>query len=166
MKQSGFSFLEISIAISIMMLMVSCGLYMFNFYDRLFVHLELNRIYALIRSCSARAMCMHTPENILFSPDTGTYTAHQVTYELTPGVTFGILPEVQGPPAHPEQMLSSPLTFVGKKISIYPDGRVQPGTLYLTDTKKRWLYALTCPIGHVSYLRRYRYMNHEWVLLT
>jgi prepilin-type N-terminal cleavage/methylation domain-containing protein len=166
MKMPGFSLIEITITMSIVALMASLGFYLLTYYDRLFVHLEINRLYALLCSCSAKAMLLQKYEYIQFFPNTETYSYQGTTYQLGTGVIFGTLPGVQGPPANPQQIPTSPVTFVGNKISIHPDGKIQPGTIYLTDTGKRWLYAITSPVGHVSYLRRYRYFTDQWVLLT
>lgn len=166
MKVDGFSLIELTISMSILALMASLGFYAVNYYDRLFVHLELNRLYALLRSCSTKALLLQAPLQITFSPQQASYACNGTTYQLTNGTIFGTVPNIQGPPANPEHPITKPITFVGNKITINAKGKIQPGTIYLTDTHQRWLYALTCPVGQISYLRRYRYFDHVWVLLS
>lgn len=76
---------------------------------------------------------------------------------LPKGVTFGWLPAVQGPPATPRTPVTTASTFAHHVITCSPEGVVSSGTVYLTDSKKTVLYALSSGVGSVSFLRKYRY---------
>ena len=47
----------------------------------------------------------------------------------------------------------------------YPDGIIQSGTVYVIDSSKKCMYALSSPISQVSYLRKYSY-NGKWQPLS
>ena len=53
-----------------------------------------------------------------------------------------------------------------QKVIFSPDGKITPGTIYLTDFKKNIMVALTCPIGNISYIRKYQYDNNTWKQLS
>lgn len=85
------------------------------------------------------------------------YHCDGVWYNLPATIRFGFLPESKGPPSTPTRPIRSAITFPGKKVSCFPDGTIQAGTVYLVDDKKSSMYALTSGVSAVSFLRKYRY---------
>ena len=168
---SGFSLIETGIVLMLLSALMCLGMHSFQEYDRLLLHNELNRLYMLCIAYSQRAALQQRPYEITFSSTNSqiiniTEPSQEEIHHLTNGTQFGILTSVKGPPATPQNFITQPITFVGNKITFYPDGKIQPGTLYLTDTNKRWLYALSCSVGTLSYLRRYRYEQNKWILMA
>lgn len=153
MKRPGFSLLELCLIISVLALMAYCGMQSFAVYDRLLVHQELDRLYLLFVMLSRKAVVEnHTIELAL------------ATHNLAHGVQFGVVSALQGPPSTPHAV-KDPITFKNKTILFHPQGIIGAGALYLTDSKQRWQYALTAAVGHISYVRRYRYQQTNWELL-
>ena len=107
-----------------------------------------------------------------FSPSEGLYSYKTETEKNNPitlnrNIVFGFLPNSKGPPSSPKKTISSAVTFKDKvspeTATLSTDGKITPGTIYLIDRKKKYMQALTLPIGQISYIRRYRYQNHNWI---
>lgn len=167
----GFALVELSIVIALLIIIAMLTLQSFSFYNRLFLHAEIDRLYTLLVATSRRAAIDHQPHEISFD-ETGTYkyAAHQSSKnytkeKLAQGVMFGLLPGIKGPPAQPKDLVKKPITFEKQRITFAADGKAQAGTLYITDTKKQWQYAISAPVGTISYLRRYRYHHNRWELI-
>lgn len=139
----------------------------FSFYNRLFLHNELDKLYMILVAHSRRAIIDNQSHTVTFDEIKGQYTTNTNSLQkLSEGIIFGTIPGAKGPPANPHEQIRQPITFRNRRVTFYADGKVQPGTLYLTDTKKQWLYAISCPVGNISYLRRYRYEGNRWALIT
>lgn len=154
MKRSGFSLFELCVVISLLAVIAHLGMYGFASYDRLLVHQELDRLYMLFVMLSRKAVVNNQLIEWALNEQ-----------DLAQGVQFAITPALEGPPSTPHA-LSEPITYKEKKVLFSPDGKIQAGSIYLTDRYKRWQYALTTGVGHVSYIRRYRYDHPKWVLLS
>ena len=165
MKQAGFSLLELCIVIALVALLATIGLITFPSYDRLFVHTELDRLYTVFLACAHKAIATNTVQTILFDIKNNSYILDNISHPLTQHVCFGFIPKSSGPPAHPVQPIEDAVTFVHQQALFYPDGKIQAGTIYLTDTDKQNMFALTSAVGQVSYVRRYRYTANAWELI-
>jgi hypothetical protein len=108
-----------------------------------------------------RAMMTGVPQEIVLEIDQGAYRYGSERIVLPKGVQFGFLPAVQGPPATPQKSLTTASTFAQHAIICSPEGTLSSGTVYLVDSKKTVLYALSSGVGSVSFLRKYRYAK-EW----
>jgi len=84
--------------------------------------------------------------------------------KLSLNVKFSVINGIKGPPSTPTNYLNKPVTFIDNKVKFYSNGTIQPGTVYLTDSKKQYLYAITVPISQVSLIRKYKYLG-KWILL-
>ena len=104
-----------------------------------------------------QAMARQRQEDMLLDEAKNRYYMSGQWQELPPGIRFGFLPNTKGPPSAPTTVLQSAITFPGKKVSCYPDGTIQAGTVYLVNDKKSCMYALTSGVSAVSFLRKYRY---------
>ena len=171
MKQAGFSLLELSIVIALLGLLIMLGIMVFPSYDRLFVHTELDRLYMAFLACSHKAIATGVAQTISFDPTTNTLTLDGTEQKLTSRVCFGSLAQSWGPPASPAAPIEDPVTFKHHQAICYPDGTIQAGRIYLTDSNKQHMFALTSAVGQVPYVRRYRYnasvsRNQAWELIV
>jgi len=82
---------------------------------------------------------------------------------LSQPIQFGIMPNIKGPPSSAHTLITKPISFKNNTLVCYPSGIISAGTIYMTDNKQ-CMYALSCPVGYVSYLRKYRYAN-GWKLI-
>ena len=93
---------------------------------------------------------------------TNSYAYHKRHEPFIHGVQFGTILGAQGPPSSPKQTIIEPITFEKSLVVFYPDGKMQPGALYVCDEAHYYLYALTVPVSHVSSLYKYRYQKNHW----
>lgn len=166
MKQAGFSLFELCIVLALVAFFATIALVTFPSYDQLFVHAELDRLYTAFLACAHKAIASGTTQTISFDSKQMSYKCDGITYPLANRVCFGSVEQSWGPPANPREPIKEPITFVHQRALCYPDGKIQAGTIYLTDTNHTSMFAITSSVGQVSYLRRYRYTHQTWELLT
>ena len=165
MNKTGFTLFEVSIVIMLVVLMVSLGMGYFRVIDRTLVRMELDKLYMLFVKLQQRARYEQKNLEISFDAVNNSYTYGNTVEKLAQGTQFGIIPNAKGPPSSPTTVLKNPVTFVDQRVIFYADGTIQAGTLYLTNTAHTILYALSCPISQVSYIRRYIFDKH-WILVA
>lgn len=149
---NGYSLIEICIVVALIACTALVGSFAISWIDHALVRTQLDTIYHLFRALSRKAMLDGTIHTLFFEEKSLAYDDQ--TLDLYPKIIFGT-------PEH-----TKPITFVEKRVLFFPDGNIQAGSLYITDTAHRWYYALTCAVGHTCYIRRYRYHNNHWVLLV
>ncbi len=165
--ERAFSLLELMIVVSLVGILMMLTVANVSFLGRAYVPTELEKIGALCRYMQQKALMTNVAQIITLDA-TGSVHGYMfgVVRELLPrSIIFGAPAGIKGPPATPTRVIESPITFKNSQIIFYPDGVISAGTLYLTNTEKTELYALTNGVGAVSFLRSYRY-DKEWQLLT
>ena len=99
-----------------------------------------------------RSIATLQPEILTFDEKTNsyTYTGPQnklICTKLGKTVKFGFIHGVKGPPSLPTQPITKAITFSHSKekqaATFSPEGKISPGTVYLVDTNKRVMGALT-----------------------
>lgn len=153
---SGFSLLEILIVLAITCLL--CGLISFNlsFVHSAQAHQEINLLYARMGALQQTAIATAQNQILQFIPHEHAYWWENKLYRLPKSVRFQVLSTLKGPPSTPHETPSSAVTFPNHRITFYPDGIIQAGTVYLLNDKQQQ-YALSCGVSTVSFLRKYRY---------
>lgn len=138
-----------------------------SFFTRAYTRTELEKLHAVCRYAQQKALMTNTAQTITLDAagNPHRYMWGALQEQLPTSVIFGTPPGVKGPPATPTRLIESPVTFKNSQITFYPDGIISAGTVYLTDVDKKTLYALTCGVSQVSFLRAYRY-DKGWQLLT
>lgn len=126
---------------------------------------ELEKICGLVLYAQQRARTSGSEVEVIWNATEGRYCCCNYSEQLPKHLVFGALPECKGPPSAPEKPITNPITFAKERTVCYPDGTIQSGTLYMLDTKTKTQYALTVPIGHAHYLKRYRYSKNTWVVM-
>lgn len=156
-NHSGYIMFELLVAIALVGLMVgiTCthvGAYQYNGIK------QQVALFALQWHQLRQAAMTRNKQQEMFLDESGhRYQLDGIWYELPPTIRFGFLPDAKGPPSHPNTLIHSAITFVQKKVTCFPDGTIQAGTVYLVDDKKSCMYALTSGVAAVSFLRKYRY---------
>ena len=100
-------------------------------------------------------MANNKPQTIVFDLHEQKYQYNNTEHILPKHVQFGAAPNAKGPPSSPHNAITNPITFKNKTITFHPNGIVQPGAVYLTDSTRNYTYALSCAVAQVSYLRKY-----------
>jgi hypothetical protein len=127
--------------------------------------LQIHALFSLCANLQKRALITGQEQRLIINPQKGAYFVDtQQEHILAPPINFDILPEVKGPPGAPKEYLTHPVTFAQNTIVFYPSGILSSGTLYLLDTERKILYAITNSVSYYSYLRLYRY-DGKWEIL-
>jgi prepilin-type N-terminal cleavage/methylation domain-containing protein len=160
----GFSLVELMIVLSIMGLFTLLVVTNTTFLHRSIMYAQLEQLYSICQLARQTALATNQAQTIQFDRLTNSYTWAHRKESLPRSLRFGFIPGTKGPPAHPTAQLYTPITFSGDKITFYPDGIVQSGTLYLIDEHATSMYAISNAVAQFSYLRMYRY-DGTWQIL-
>ena len=158
-NKSGLTLVEMLVVLALVAFLFTLSSSNFSFFHRITVRAQLEQLQMVCRHLQQRAMTLNQQQELMFDEVTNSYSFGKQTTVLPHFVRFGVLPGVKGPPATPTTALSHPITFKKNRIVFHPDGIISPGTVYLMDTNNRFLYALSCGVAQVSFLRLYRYRN-------
>jgi type II secretory pathway pseudopilin PulG len=153
----GFLLVELMVTVALLCLTVILLQGAFSASSRGFVRSSLDQLYATCLMAQKRAMMTGLKQEIVFEIDRGSYRSGAERTTLPKGVEFGCLAAVQGPPATPQALVTKASTFAHHTITCTPEGSLSSGTVYLIDSKKTVLYALSSGVVSVSFLRKYRY---------
>ena len=164
-KSSGFSFIELSIVIALVAILVALSGAHISFLNRMIVRAELEHLYNTCFYLQRRALMTKKSQTVSFDLEHNSYSANGRVYRLPSHVIFGTMQGVKGPPSSPENLLTEPITFKDNSAIFHPNGIIKPGAIYLTDSSKRCTYALSCAVSTVYYLRKYQYTD-RWQLLS
>ena len=164
-KTNGFTLIELMITVSLCALVLTLTLVNVYFLNRGIVRSEVDKLYSACMYLQQRALTSNTQQELVFNQEQNSYSYAGRAEKVRAPVTFGVIPHVKGPPSSPSKIVKFPITFKKGKILFYPDGIISSGTVYLSDSKKQFLYALSSGVGSVSHLRMYRYSG-KWELLT
>jgi len=159
----GFSLIELIIVLSLLLLITTLTLPSFWFFKRQLVASQAEKLHMVFNYMQQSAISCNKNLSLKFSNNSYSYDQYQET--LPVGVIFGIKPGAKGPPAFPSHKINSPISFVGNQVTFFSTGQIQPGTVYLIDSEKNYLYAVTVPVSQVSFIRKYRYESNKWQLL-
>lgn len=144
-----------------MLIIVMLAVPNLTFLQRHAVRAELGNLTTFITYVQRVAACIGQDQPIIINTERNSLEGAGRIHRLGRGVQFGILPGVKGPPAQPTAAITQPVTFQGGRIMCYAQGTVQAGTLYIVDERGTCLYAVSCPVGPVTYLRTY-YFDGSW----
>lgn len=160
-SKGGFSLIEVMITIALIALIITFGLCNYLYLNKALVRSEVEKIYSICMYLQRLAMVTNKKQTLTFDMARNSYHYQGHEERLNSYTIFAALNGIKGPPSTPTNAISSPVTFVGKKITFTPTGILQPGTIYLTDKKKQYQYALTVPVSQISFLRKYQY-DEKW----
>lgn len=160
-KRHGFSLLELTIVLAITALIIGVSLGTLTWLNRFFVAMQVDYLLTQCTALQYKAVALNKAQSITFDRNKKCYYANSKVESLPATVQWGAPAHVKGPPSHPEQLISNPITFAHECINFYPDGTMNSGAVYLTDQSHSCCYALTIPVGEVPYIRTYQY-HKNW----
>ena len=147
------------ISISLCFLIVGLIFYNVHFLNKFTVRSQIDLLYAHCMYLRQSAITENRNIVLALDPSKKSYSYLDYTYKLPSTVQFGFPDYAYGPPSRPHKKLSLPITFKNNEILFYKDGIISSGVIYLTDSSKQFLYALSNGISQFSYMRRYRYTS-------
>ena len=160
----GFSLIELCITIALFALIITITFPSIWFLKSQQVISEVDKLFSVFSYLQQAAIASNKDFVLQFDKQNNFYSFENTKIQLSKHIKFAIKEGVKGPPSSPVKTLSNPITFIKEEVVFYADGKMQPGTVYLTDSKKHYLYAITIPISQVSLIRKYKYTN-RWVLI-
>ena len=159
----GFSLIETMIVLVIVTILMSLLSLNLSFLQAGYAQHELSLFHSRLHALQQTAIVTGKSQSMAIVPGENSYYWDGQPYKLPKTLRFGIKQGIRGPPSHPSHEITNPVTFSENTIIFHPDGIIKPGTLYLLDHRQQ-LYALSCGVGHVSFLRKYRY-DGAWKLI-
>jgi type II secretory pathway pseudopilin PulG len=166
--RSGITLIELIVTLTLVMLMAGFGVQVAFQADRIFVRAEIEHLRALIIYLQHKARLERRQHTLTFDLDNNSYTYNGIKYILGHSVVFCKPPVV----LHEKQKTTGKnksSTFKHATVYCYPDGTISAGTIYFAHrqrTRYTNYYALTCGVGHISYVRIYSYTNNSWALIN
>jgi len=151
--------------VALFALVVSLVVANVSFFNGFLVKTEVDRLCNVIRYLQRCAMVENKNHVLVFDEKNQSYSFDSRTYKLSKQVTFGFLSGAKGPPSKPSKAIDKSITFKDAKIICYSDGIIQSGMVYITDAAKKNMYAISCAVAKVSYVRIYKF-NKKWTLLS
>lgn len=164
-KRQGSTLIELLVVVAILAILVSLAVPGLFFLKQNSIGLEIDKLQIVCQLLQKKAVSTGQKEYLSFNLSDHSYFYSNHFERLAEGVFFGIIPGVTGPPAHPKEIITSPVTFPGQKIIFYPNGTISAGTAYLTNQQNKLLYAITVPVSQVSFIRKYKYVHGAWLYL-
>lgn len=162
---AGFMLFEVIITVALAAFLWLLGISLFSSVQRLMVGFEAHKLCMTCRSLQYQALSSNVEQRLFFDRAQQLYRFNSHDERLSQGVLFGRGSGVVGSPSRPHQQDVAIVTFAGNRISFFPSGIVQAGTVYLTSQDRAVTYALSAPISQFSFLRIYRY-NGKWNLVS
>jgi hypothetical protein len=162
-RRRGFMLLELSIAFALLLILVAISVPHIGFLHKHVVRSEIEKLRTLFHYLQHKALASNRDHTVWFDETGYWYEGTKTTFPSC--IQLGAVPGVYGPPSHPTHEITQPHTFKENSIIFYSDGKIKPGSVYIRDTRRTSLYALTIPVGEVSYIRTYLY-EKKWELLS
>lgn len=164
-SKTGFLLLYVSMVLAFVLIIVMLAVPHLSFLSRHVVRQEVENLKQFITYAHRLALATGEMQTLTIDAIHNKVSGAGRQYQLARGVRFGVLPHVQGPPAHPDGVILQPTTFKNNQIVCYAHGIIDAGTLYITDDRGSWLYAVSSGVSPVSYLRTY-YYDGSWKRCT
>lgn len=163
-SEKGFTLIELCISIALFLLIMTITFPSLWFLRSQQVISEVDKLFSVFGYLQQSAITSNKDQLLQFDLQNNSYSFESSTIKISEHIKFAIKENVKGPPSVPINNLTKPITFLKEQVVFYKDGKIQPGTVYLTDSKKEYLYAITVPISQVSLIRKYKYTG-KWVLI-
>lgn len=162
---AGYLLIQIGIVLALLLVIITLSLSQSTLLRKQLMHAEVEKLAVLFRYFQQRACVTQTEQTLIFDERTSSYSSGTYKQTLPFGIQFGFVSSCYGPPSKPQIVINKSITFKNNTVLFSPDGCISSGTLYLVDTEKKYMYALTAPISNISFLRIYRY-DSQWTCLS
>lgn len=165
-KNYGFLLIELIVVMSLILLISTLAIPSVWFLKRQAVCSEIEKLHLAFSYMQQLSQVNGTDSYLNFDIKNNCYSFDNHLTKLSQGVEFGFINGAKGPPSSPSKIINSPITFTNNKVTFYANGQIQPGTAYLVDSKRQFMYALSVPISQISFIRKYSYNHNSWNLIS
>lgn len=163
--RKGHILLELIIAIALFTIIAGLSFQFSFLYKRAIIQADVEKLYSIMIFLQRQAYLKNKILKLSFNKEKNSYFGENISGQLSDSTCFGIIKGVKGPPSNPDSIILDSISFNNHMILFYPNGTISSGTIYLTDKNKTGLYALTCGISSVAYIRKYKYKD-KWQMLA
>ncbi len=160
----GFALIEVGVVLVLLSMLSILVIVQWSCFARSMVRSQMDMLAAHCMHAQRCAQLANEPIQVTFDLAHQAYTVQGYHHALGGNVRFGVVPGVQGPPSTPTKPIGNPVTFPQCRITFWPSGIMQAGTVYLVDATHQYQYALSCAVSTFSYLRKYRY-DRGWQVI-
>lgn len=160
-SRQGFLLFELLLVFGLVSFIACLAFIQMRFLTHSYVRAEIEALYQMCLYAQRRAISSGQTCTVVLDIAKHSYACNDHVCVFAGNVRFGVLPHVKGPPSAPQQALVHASTFKNNRINCSPDGIIDAGTVYLIDTDKQSLYALTSGVAPYSFIRTYRYAG-KW----
>jgi type II secretory pathway pseudopilin PulG len=163
-----FSLIELIVAISIFVLILSFSIPKQSFFDDILLQHEIENLFTTFSYLQQKAIASNEKLELHFTQTSNSYFYPQgnasmlVTHTLPKAIKFGYLSNTKGPPSTLKVPITKAITFHNQTVTFLPNGKISPGAVYIIDNEGKNLKALTCPISQVSFIRKYTFAK-KWI---
>jgi len=173
-NSNSFSLIEIFIVVSLILILATTTISRFSFFNNLVIKGEVDKLFNVFSFLQQKAISSNLEQDICFDLDENSYCYYFkdkiVAHKLSNLVKFGFLKGTFGPPSDPKKTINQPITFKKNKqnkyiASIFPDGRIDAGSIYIVDKDYKFMMALTNSVSQLSYMRKYKYFRSKWIAI-
>ena len=168
-KQSAFSLVELTVTIALFCLLIGLVVANVRFLNRYLLRAQVDKLCNTFLYLQRSAITSGEDKILYFDIKDNSYSFEhnfeQKYFKLPKKIQFGVFAHAKGPPSSPSREIKSPITFKGNKVVFHKDGIIDSGTIYITDMRKKYMYAISCSVAQVSYIRKYMYKS-KWTPLS
>ena len=174
-NKKAFTLIELLLVCTLIVILSSFALPQLLFISKASLTRELDGLYSTCIYLQQKAMATNKNQDLVFDTHKNSYIYNgrsnkQYKHIMPSHISFGFIPKSKGPPSRPEKAIQKAITFPQAQpgtyhLTFFPDATTSSGTVYLTNTDKTEMVALTCPIASISFIRKYRYTNTKWLTL-
>jgi type II secretory pathway pseudopilin PulG len=180
MRKGAFTLIELLVFLSLLLVVVVITAPRLYFFQNYLLKHELTRIFATFTYLQQKSIACNKKITLTLEQANNSYSyifqdTTVCNEQLSNGIVFGFIPGVMGPPGNPSQKIETPINLEqpinnynrknNSTINLWPDGRITPCTIYLSDKSNKYMGALTCSVSQVSYIRMYMLYNSKWKIL-
>jgi competence protein ComGC len=176
-NKKAFSLIELFIVFTLIFLTLSISIPNIGFFEKQTLKRETQKLFSVLEFLRKKAIATNKNQSLILDIEQNKYTYKRTKNgfaqnKLSTNIIFGFLENIKGPPSSPKKIIKKATTFPKIKdsvakyiITFFNDGKISCGTLYLTNKKKTFMKAITCPISQVSLIRKYQLVeNSKWAL--
>ncbi|MFH1831708.1 MAG: type II secretion system protein [bacterium] len=176
--KKAFSLIELMVVLAVFVALCALVAPLFIKSPDYMLNSELNKLVIGFLYVQQKAMASGQTQKITFDVSQNAYSyiglgGKTCINKLSDPINIGFIDTVKGPPASPNQIISQAVTFQSNSQENWgvscaiclPDGKMSPGTVYLTDKHKKFMGAVTCSVSPVACVRKYRWGTGKWEIM-
>lgn len=162
--QRGYTLLELVAVLAIIGLIGVCALAHVKRMNALMLEADARLLASTILYLQHEARATGLAQELVCDVHHQKYEYSGSSVTFSGSTIYGSMPGAFGPPADPREPINKPVTFVGNRVRVHPNGTISAGCIYLASKDGSTCFAVSCSVGKGHMMKLYRY-NNGWELL-